>query len=687
MLEQNWRPLGVLAGLTGLAGLSGLLLIRLWAVLGGLVHGKVLLLAAVLLAAGCMLAVWRFRLGELLLPALDRKTVLIGAAAFLLGAGLDTSYALFQPAGLLVDTLPFHLLCALGSGLVLALIVLCLYRAALDFGPLRWNAGRTLLILALAANLVTALYCARSATVYYWDNAIYWNSSTLLAQQPLDLAQVRLVLESVITQEYNYLLAWPISLVMRVLGAGRYVYLFSLVNLYLLPALWGLCVLGRRLRGGGGLLFLFTPVLLYAALLGYVDVAAAGAAIWAVVLYADAGRPPVARGVLAGALLVLTFLLRRYFFFFAATFGIGALAALAVRRTEWKAFLSLFGSAALCSLYFAQHFLVEQVLNARYSDLYSAYDQGRLADLTNFARYFGVVMLAAALCAGVFLLLRRPERRYGAVHCLVQLAACFLLFTRVQTHGMQHLLLYVPSLCWLLAEGTAELSPAKPKQEGKRTRSAQRKGWKALRPAVLCAWVLALCTTVSAYLPGLDPSPLPFFTYTPAARSDLGQLIALRLYMDGLSAQEPKTAAIAASSFTLNTSLYNSILRSANIPEAPGPKTEILYMADVDKRDGFSWNVLTADYLVVGDPVQTHLGEENQQVVAYLAHAVLEGTGVGTAYEPLEISFPLQKDTTARIYRRTRPVRPEEYQEISDYLTGLYPDYAERYQFPSWLFS
>ena len=66
---------------------------------------------------------------------------------------------------------------------------------------------------------------------------------------------------------------------------------------------------------------------------------------------------------------------------------------------------------------------------------------------------------------------------------------------------------------------------------------------------------------------------------------------------------------------------------------------------------------------------------------------MLEGTGVGTAYEPLEMSFPLQMDTTARIYRRTRPVRPEEYREISDYLTGLYPDYAERYQFPSWLFS
>ena len=681
MSELKRRPLGVLAGLVCLSGLSGLLLIRLWAVLGGILPGKVLLPAAALLAAGGMLAAWRLRLGEVLLPALDRRTALAGGAAFLLGAGLDTSYALFPPSGLLVDMLPFHVLCALGSGIVLALIALCLYRAAGEFGTVRCGCGRTVLVLALAANLVTALYCARAATVYYWDNAIYWNSSTMLSQQPLDLAQVRLVLESVITQEYNYLLAWPISLVMRLLGTSRYVYLFSIVNLYLLPALWGLCVLGRRVRWGGGLLFLFTPVLLYAALLGYVDVAAAGAAIWAMVLYTDTQRSPAARGILAGALLVLTFVLRRYFFFFAATFGIGALAALAVRRTDWKAFAALFVSSALCALYFAQHFLVEQVLKAPYSDLYSAYDQGRLADLTNFARYFGVVMLVLALAAGVFLLFR-PERRYGAVLCLVQMAACFLFFTRVQTHGMQHLLLYVPALCWLLSEGTAELTPA----QGKRA-EAPKRPWGKLRPAAVCAWALALCTTVSAYLPGIEPGPLPFFTYDPPVRTDLGQLIALRLYVDGLSAREPKTAAIAASSFTLNTSLYNSILRSANIPEGPGSKTEILYMADVDKRDGFSWNVLTADYLVVGDPVQTHLGEENQQVVAYLAHAVLEGTGVGTAYEPMEMSFPLQKDVTARVYRRTRDIRPEEYREISDHLTGLYPDYAERYQFPEWLFS
>ena len=89
----------------------------------------------------------------------------------------------------------------------------------------------------MAVNVLTALYAAGSATVYYWDSNIYWSSSTMLAGQSLDLAQVRLVLQSVITQEYNYLLSWPISLVMRVLGTGRYVYLFAVANLYVMPAL------------------------------------------------------------------------------------------------------------------------------------------------------------------------------------------------------------------------------------------------------------------------------------------------------------------------------------------------------------------------------------------------------------------------------------------------------------------
>ena len=139
----------------------------------------------------------------------------------------------------------------------------------------------------------------------------------MLAGQSLDLAQVRLVLQSVITQEYNYLLSWPISLVMRVLGTGRYVYLFAVANLYVMPALAGMAALARRVRRGGLLLACATPMLLYTGLTGFVDVAAAGAGIWALCGSTQTRAvPQAARGILTGALLTLVFLLRRYFFVF-----------------------------------------------------------------------------------------------------------------------------------------------------------------------------------------------------------------------------------------------------------------------------------------------------------------------------------------------------------------------------------
>ena len=662
-----------LAGLAAWGCLSGLVLVRFWAVLYGHLPGELILAAAVALSGAAVLAVWKLGLApRLLLPfGPGWKTALAGGAAFALGALLDTSYSMFDAGGMLIGTAPFRLACALGSGLMLSAVVLALCTALRQFGPLHLSCGKTMLVLILAVNILTALYSAGSATIYYWDSNIYWNSSTLLAGQPLDLAQVRLVLESVITSEYNYLLSWPISLVMRVLGTGRYVYNFVIANLYVLPALAGMLALGRRVRRGGVLLVCATPMLLYTALTGFVDVAAAGAGIWAFVIYTDERRPQGARGILTGALLTLVFLLRRYFFFFTVSFGLAALLALAVRRSQWKSFVALCASGAACSLFFGQSFLVSQVLGGSYFDTYSAYNQGRWVDAVMLCRYFGWILMAAALAAVVWALLRRPKARYAALLTLVQPVLCLFLFTRVQSHGQQHLLLYLPALCAALALGLEALPQT--------------------RPAKIGVWALSLCVLGSSFLPREQPSspqeittlsPLPTFTYVPPQREDIAQLVALRVYVDNLSAEEPRTAAIISSSFTFNSSIYDTTLRSVGIPEPESPKTSITYFATVDKRDGFSWNALTADYLIVADPVQYHLGADNQHLVTVLAQPVLEGTGIGTAYERLDVSFHLQDGVTVYIYRRTRDITAEEYRAISDELTALYPEYAEQYRSP-----
>ncbi len=663
-------------GAAALPGLFSLALTRLWAVLGGHLPGRLLAPAALLLAVACVLLFLRFALAERYFLPFEQwyKNLLVFLPGFLLGGLLDTSYAMFDASGLLIGTLAFRILCHLGSGIFMGMLTLAAVKAVRDYGRPPKMDGRVLLGLALFFNILAAVYVAGSATVYIWDTAGYWMNATALSRAPLGLGQLREVLQSVITMDYNYLLAWPISLVMRLLGTGRYVFVLSVVNLYLLPGVWGLCVLGGRMgKGGGVMLTLGLPMLVYTALVGFVDVAAASAAIWAFVIYTDETRNPRARGVLTGILLVLTFLLRRYFFFFAMSFGAAALLKkLLTQRKVWTDWLMLLCTGAVCSLFFAQSFLVDKILSVRYGDIYSAYALGMRSDIMLFCRYFGWVVLTLALLAGLFLLIRRPALRGETILALGQLMLCFLVFTRVQSHGQQHLLLYLPALAVLLARGMSELPDW---------------GWR--QP---CVWVLAGVLAASPFLPRIQPASvaeivqpnaLPAFSYRGPRRTDLMELVALRSYMDGLSAQGPKTAAVVASSFAFNGDVYDNLLASLDIPAGSGSKTKMVYMSTVDKRDGFSWNVLSCDYLIVTDPVQTHLGEENQQIMALLAHDLLDGTNTGAAFRPMSARFTLAGGVKVYVYERVRDVTAAEYQSISDRLTEKYPDYQELYRVPA----
>lgn len=665
-----------ICGVVALPGLFMLCLVRLWAVLGGHLPGKVLAPVALVLAAACLFLFLRFRLAERFFLPFDLwwKNLLVFLPALALGSGLDTSYAMFDSAGLLIAAPPLRVLCHLGSGIFLGMLALALVKAGKNYGRPPKVDGRLLLGLALFLNVLAAIYVSTSATVYIWDTAGYWMNAQALARAPLGFAQLREVLQSVITLDYNYLLAWPISLVMRLLGTGRYVFVLVSVNLYLLPGVWGLCAMGRRMGKKGGLMLaLGLPMLAYTALVGFVDVAAAACAIWAFVVYTDEARPAQARGVLAGALLVLTFLLRRYFFFFAVSFGAAALLKkLITDRKHWEDWLALLASTAVGSLFFAQSFIVDKILHSNYGDTYSAYALGLRSDGMLFCRYFGLLLLLLALLSALFLLIRRPAARGEAILALGQVVLCFLLFTLIQSHGQQHLLLYLPGLALLLARGWGELPDW---------------GWK--RP---CAWVLTAALAVSPLLPRVQPATigaiktpniLPAFSYRGPQRTDLMELVALRSYLDSLSTKdETKTAAIVASSFAFNGDTYQNLLLSLGIPEGEGAKTEMRYMGTVDKRDGFAWNVLSADYLVVTDPVQTHLGEEHQQIMALLAHDLLDGTGPGAAFRPMEMHFTLENNVKVYVYERTRSVTHQEAQSISTRLTALYPEYKALYQMP-----
>lgn len=526
--------------------------------------------------------------------------------------------------------------------------------------PVLWE----LPVLFLGANVLTGIYILTSQTVYVWDNAGYWMMARMLAEQPFGWEQAAEVMKSTAGMDYNLLLAWPVSFLMRLFGGSREVFLFSITNLYTLPGLWGLTTLARR-RGGGGLTLVgLLPIYLYTGMVGFVDVAAAALAIWAYVCYTGE-RPAVFRGTVTGLLLVGTFLLRRYFFFFAASFGVAAVTdKLFFDRRNWKDFIVLFITTALTSLVFAFRFLVEKVLGGGYGELYSAYRLGLWSDLLLLCRYFGGGVLLLLLVVGVRACL--GERRRQAVFPMVQMGVCFLAFVMVQSHGQHHLLLYLPGLAVLMCLWTPP------------------RGWKPVMAAVLMIWCLIPNEQPGSVDEIGRPTLLSSFDFYGPKREDIGELMALEEYVNGLSSEEPRTAVVLASSFTLNSETLTNLRPSLNLAE-PERRTVIQYHGAVDKRDGFNWNSLTADYLIIGDPVQTHLGEENQQVVTIFAEEVLSGEGIGTAYTPLDRTFRLENECTVRIYERNRNLTGEEYRSISRRLTQSYPAYADLYTVPDWI--
>lgn len=593
--------------------------------------------------------------------------LLVFVPVFLLGAYFDLTKYRLDSSSPLAESGPFLLFARLLGGLILAFIVLALLRAAHDLNGIGRVSRKQMLIVFFVLNAITAVYAFTSRTVYVWDNAGYWTVARTLSQQWLGRSQVFEVLKTTISMDYNYLLAWPISLVMRLFGSSRAAFLFTISNLYTLPGLWGLCALAKNKKWGGLFVAGIFPMFVYIGLVGFSGVAACTLAIWAYVIYTS-DRPAVSRGVFSGILLVGTFLLRRYFFFFAVSFGVAAFAVkLIFERKKWADFLALFGTCAVCAVYFTPNFLLEKVLGTNYGDLYSAYALGLTSDLKLFCRYFGLIPLLILLVWALIRLTKGTTRR-ELTFGLVQLALCFVAFVAVQSHGQQHLLLYLPGLAFVLCT----IVPEEP-----------RRLLAALTAAVVLGWCLIPKEQPASIdaIKGVDL--LPSFVFYGPTRSDIDQLLALADYVDSLSAQEQKSAVVLASSLTLNDEVLTNLRRSLNLSE-PEHRTTIRYQGTVDKRDPFNWNTVTADYLIIGDPVQTHLGEENQQVFALFARDILEGTGPGSAYRALPETFELRDGVTVRIYERTRDLTAEECYVISDRLIALYPDYAEQYIVPDW---
>ena len=503
-------------------------------------------------------------------------------------------------------------------------------------------------VLVLGVNLAAVLYLVFSKQVYFWDNAGYWESaagmSKIIFAEPERFFKE--LVDSIFESDYNQIPAALPALAMAVFGSNRLAFVLSVLNFYFVPVLAFMYMVSKNFTGFI-IVILCLPMCFYLSVLGFLDVG--GVFLGLLVLYIFLCRKPEpGADFLGGVALCLLILFRRWYIFFAAGFIFCAvLYTLILRGDKIKKFAFTFFGFLSSFFIFFQGYLTKRLLGQDYADIYSAYKFSFDADVKIFLRYFGILLVLSVSGYLIYAIIaRKKEKLINTVFLYVFFAATFFLFTLIQTHGQQHLLLYVPALALLLINMA---------QNSKRSK-------------MVLAAVSVLCSA-GMFLPGAQPqslgeiasfAPLPSFSIYPVVREDADALLELAEYVKNLEGD----VAVLASSFVINADILAKTEASLNFLVPLERSKNIAYLPEVDKRDGKPYNIVYVSYIVTAAPIQTHLDPKDQLAVVVPAQMLLSDTPFSSAFEKSDMTFALKDGVKVYIYKRLRPNTEEEMEEL-----------------------
>ena len=534
--------------------------------------------------------------------------------------------------------------------------------------------------------------------IYYWDYGGYWTASYTIMKSlfkaPLDT--VKSLYSSVLNDDYNNILPMVVSVPLKIFGYTFPRYVVVNYLLFLVPA-WAvvISVIWKALskydrvfifRKRKYLTFIYIIFLTatfspfyYAMLLGYIDVACLIPSTLAVLLFADysglvLNRKQLFRDVLISLCLLTSFLFRRYFAYFVVgymttLFLHSAYQIICTRRLSgWMEKIrnavinfAVVGGVAVCILLLFFKPLVVRILTTNYSKAYEGYNEPLFNKINNVIYQLGPITFVLAGIAIVLCLLTKKFRML-TLFCAVSTVVTTAAFFHVQSMGYQHIYTIAPSVFILEALGTLQII------------ALTRKYFWRLIVAVVFAAVLGI-GAANCFLPTARKFTSSFANiyaqqYHPLWRSDIDELHHLADYVNSLTEGTDDQVYVCASGSVLNWSIMDSL----NQPYSSGALHNMCLVSNVDSRDGFSANFLSAKYIIVTDPVQTHLAEGTQETVRFPNQEVQDKhSPIGRHFVKLEKTFTLDDNVKAYIYQKKSDFEEADLQYLADYYSKLYP--------------
>lgn len=490
-------------------------------------------------------------------------------------------------------------------------------------------------------NVWAAVYIGGSKNIYFWDASTYWDITRDIAAGRIRCG-IADIYKSISELDYNYVAALPGALWTRIAGGSRMAYILGLVNMYLMPSVCMVYALAKRLSKGEKLAVIITvaavPSLIFMCFIGFTDVGGTFPCLLAMYLYFTRKEKRIEplRYIAIGVLLVFVMLWRRWYAFFSVSFITAMLAdAIIFRKNIVPAVITGCTSAAILFWGFKDFVFVK--LLADYGNLYSGYKFSASTDVKLVMRYFGLLnllmMAAGSVAAGIL------KKEKGTVFLWTQMAVCFVMFISTQTHGQQHLLLYIPSLIVMALLLIKHINDVK---------------------LLIAVMLLGAVSIVNINVPRQQPNSIseikhyavvPDFSMRPIVRDDTDEILALKTRLDSVI-EEGASLGVLASSFKLNEAILMNVMPSLGISEKR--ENYIVGLPQVDSRDKDCYWYYNVNYMLVAFPAQTHLAPENQRIVTEAVKSFEVNADFAVAYDEVE-DFQIN-GMDIKLYKRNREV-------------------------------
>lgn len=560
------------------------------------------------------------------------------------------------------------------------------------FNGNQWLFGSTIIAFSLLGLCFVYYTIEQNHFVYYWDYSGYWtlciSQMDAVFAEPLEAFGA--LVQSIKHDEYNLLLPTLLALPLKVFGVTYTHYILIIYVLFLVPTFLIISFAGFRIIAtlhqsikspflAWSMIYMFAvffPRFYYPMLRGYVDVACLIPSALLILLITDWNplvklKDNLQKNISISLLLILSMLFRRYFAYFVVGFVVGAIALTAYvliqpeNRSCIKAslkniflnflFLGIFSLAIL--LLFFSEFLFRSI-STDYASQYVAYNLPLLDKISGLSSRFGYILIPLILASIAIPIYKNKNARQ--IIFLSIFSVCVpTFFFGVQRMDQHHSYTITNQIFLLVVIGIFEITALL--------------HFKRIVFSVLTAvYALNFLTCYIQPIRNFFPDKLQLIfaeQYLPLQRNDITQLQNLKNHLNQLASDSSKSIYVTASGNILNC----DILRSLDKPYSLNAVNNLLPTADIDLRDGFPKEFLSADIIVATNPVQLHAAEGTQEVVRFLNTEVLnQSSPIGKHFQPENI-FYLDNNTQAIVLFKTSAFDSNDLQYIADYFSSYYP--------------